>query len=116
MPLPFQWDNGNTRHVIDDYPERGNSTDEIESLFADPFFAPLPDRVDSRGEQQYNAVGDSNQNRLLYVVFSVRNGYIRPISCRPASRKERDRYVEITQRTHQEGNRNGGPPETGSRD
>lgn len=25
---------------MDDYPERGNSTEEIESLFADPFFAP----------------------------------------------------------------------------
>ena len=116
MPLQFQWDAGNTSHIIDDYPERGNTTNEIESLFADPYFSSLPDRVDSRGEQQYNAVGDSNQNRLLYVVFSIRNGYIRPISCRPASRKERNRYVEITQRTDQEGNRNGEPPEAGSRD
>lgn len=111
MPLPFQWDAGNTRHVIDEYPERGNTTDEIESLFADPFFAPLPDRVDSRGEQQYNALGRSNQNRLLYVVFSVRNGHIRPISCRPASRKERNRYAEIAQKTDQEGSH-----EAGSRD
>lgn len=111
MPLPFQWDVGNTRHIIDDYPERGNTTNEIESLFADSLFAPLPDRVDNRGEQQYNAVGYSNQNRLLYVVFSVRSGYIRPISCRPASRKERNRYAKITQRTDQEGD-----PKTGSRD
>ncbi len=63
----FQWDNGNTSHVISQYPERGNTTDEVESVFKDPFFKILPDRVDSRGEQQYNGVGCSNQNRLLYV-------------------------------------------------
>ena len=97
MPLTFQWDAGNTRHIINEYPERGNTTDEIESLFADPAFSPLPDRVDSRGEQQYHSVGQSNQSRLLYVVFSIRNSEIRPISCRPASRKERNRYAQISQ-------------------
>lgn len=93
--MQFQWDNGNTRHLIIEYPERGNTTSEIESLFADPCFDALPDRVDNRGEQQYHALGRSNQNRLLYVIFSIRNGQIRPISCRPVSRKERDRYAQI---------------------
>jgi uncharacterized DUF497 family protein len=111
MSLPFQWDAGNIRHVINEYPERGNTIDEIESLFSDSTFVPRPDRIDSRGEQQYNAVGRSNQNRLLYVVFSVRNNEIRPISCRPASQKERNRYAQITQETDQEGD-----SENGSRD
>ncbi|MBO0939401.1 BrnT family toxin [Fibrella sp. HMF5335] len=93
--MQFQWDNGNTRHIISDYPERGNTIDELESLFTDPAFSALPDRVDNRGEQQYHAVGRSNQNRLLYVAFSIRNGQIRPFSCRPASRKEQDRYAQI---------------------
>lgn len=111
MSLPFQWDAGNIRHVIDEYPERGNTTDEIESLFADHTFVPRPDRMDSWGEQQYNAIGRSNQNRLLYVVFSVRNNQIRPISCRQASQKERNHYAQITQKTDQEGE-----AENGSRD
>ncbi|WP_097126367.1 BrnT family toxin [Spirosoma fluviale] len=102
MSLPFQWDSGNKKHVTEDYPERGNTIEEVESLFADSDFKPLPDRIDSRGEQQYHSVGLSNQNRLLYVVFSIRNGQIRPISCRPASRKERIRYAQISQQQRKE--------------
>jgi uncharacterized DUF497 family protein len=90
----FQWDSGNIKHVIQDYPERANSIEEVQSVFNDPKFRPLPDRVDSRGEQQYSGVGLSNQNRLLFVAFSVRNGQIRPISCRPAGRKARDKYAQ----------------------
>ena len=111
MPLAFLWDAGNTHHVIDNYPERGNTIEEVESIFSDSSFRPLADRIDGRGEQQYNSVGLSNQNRLLYVVFSIRNGQIRPISCRPASRKERNRYAQISQ---QQGEENSGtqPPES----
>jgi uncharacterized DUF497 family protein len=94
----FQWDAGNKGHIVNDYPLRANSTDEVESLFSDSAFAPLPDRVDDQGEQRYKAVARSNLNRILYVAFVVRNGQIRPISCRPASRKERERYAQNTQK------------------
>lgn len=99
----FQWDSGNTKHVIHDYPERGNTIEEVESLFTDPNFLPTPDRIDSQGEQQYSGVGLSNQNRLLFVAFSVRNGQIRPISCRPAGRKSRKQYAQDSKKTDQEG-------------
>ncbi|AUD05539.1 BrnT family toxin [Spirosoma pollinicola] len=95
--ISFQWDTGNVQHIISDYPTRGNTTNEVESLFTDPALASLPDRVDSKGEQRYKAVGCSNLNRILYVAFSYRNGQVRPISCRPASRKERERYAQIIQ-------------------
>ena len=94
----FQWDKGNETHIIDQYPIRANTIDEIESLFDDPAFAPLPDRIDQYGEQRYKAIAQSNPNRILYVAFSIRNGQIRPISCRPASQKERERYAQITQK------------------
>ena len=94
----FQWDTGNKGHVMNDHPLRANSTDEVESLFSDSTFTPLPDRVDDQGEQRYKAVARSNLNRILYVAFVVRNGQIRPISCRPASRKERERYAQNTQK------------------
>ncbi len=99
MPLTFQWDAGNTHHIVDHYPQRDNSTDEVESLFNDPNFRPLPDRIDALGEQRYKAVALSNLNRFLYVAFTIRNDQIRPISCRPASRKERERYDQITQKS-----------------
>ena len=94
----FQWDAANIGHVIDQYPLRANSIEEVESIFADPNFSPSPDRVDSRGEQQYSGVGLSNQNRLLFVAFSYRNGQIRPISCRPAGRKSRNQYAQDAQK------------------
>ncbi len=100
--IEFQWDSGNIKHVIHDYPERGNTIEEVESVFTDPNFLPTPDRVDSRGEQQYSGVGLSNQNRLLFVAFSIRNGQIRPISCRPAGRKSRNQYAQDSQETNQE--------------
>jgi uncharacterized DUF497 family protein len=109
--LEFQWDSGNIKHVIYDYPERENTIEEIESVFTDPNFLPTPDRVDSRGEQQYSGVGLSNQNRLLFVAFVVRNGQIRPISCRPAGRKSRNQYAQDSQKTDQEGG-----SQAGSRD
>ena len=46
----FQWESSNIKHVIYDYPERRNTIEEVESVFADPNFLPTPDRVDSRGE------------------------------------------------------------------
>ena len=97
--LEFQWDSGNINHIIQDYPERANTIEEVQSVFTDPNFLPTPDRVDGRGEQQYSGVGLSNQNRLLFVAFSLRNGQIRPISCRPANRKERERYAQNTQKS-----------------
>ena len=105
----FQWDTGNIKHVIQDYPERQNTIEEIESVFDDPNFNPVPDRLDSRGEQQYSGVGLSNQNRLLFVAFSFRDGYIRLFSGRPASRKSRNQYDRDSQETDREE-----PPEGGS--
>ncbi len=96
--LEFQWDAANKGHIIDQYPLRANTVEEVESIFTDLNFRPAPDRVDSRGEQQYSGVGLSNQNRLLFVAYTLRNDQIRPISCRPASRKERNRYAQITQK------------------
>lgn len=97
--LEFQWDAANKEHIIDQYPLRANTAEEVESIFADPNFRPASDRVDNWGEQQYSGVGLSNQNRLLFVAYSLRNNQIRPISCRPASRKERNRYAQITQKS-----------------
>ena len=111
----FQWDIGNIKHIIQDYPERENTIEEVESVFADPNFRPTPDRVDSRGEQQYSGVGLSNQNRMLFVAFTIRNGHIRPFSCRPASRKSRNQYAQDSQKTDHEDPQEGGS-QTGGRD
>jgi uncharacterized DUF497 family protein len=92
----FQWDIGNEGHIIDDYPLRANTIEEVESLFYDPAPLALPDPEHSGQEERFKLVATSNQNRILLVVYVIRNGQIRPISCRPASQNERNRYAQVT--------------------
>ncbi len=94
----FQWDMGNEGHIIDDYPLRANTIEEVESLFYDPAPLALPDPKHSGQEERFKLVATSNQNRILLVVYVIRNGQIRPISCRPASQNERNRYAQVTQK------------------
>ncbi len=96
--LDFQWDGGNKGHIIDEYPARANTIEEVESLFLDPVPLALPDPKHSGQEERFKLVARSNQNRLLLVVYVIRKGQIRPISCRPASQNERKRYAQITQK------------------
>ncbi len=94
----FQWDIGNENHIINEYPLRGNTIEEVESLFDDPIPLALPDPEHSGQEVRFKLVARSNQNRILLVVYVIRNGQIRPISCRPASQNERNRYAQVTQK------------------
>jgi uncharacterized DUF497 family protein len=93
--LLFDWDEGNTKHVVYDHPERGNTQEEVESLFYDPFFRPTPDRTGKYGEQEFSGVAIGTEGIEKHVVFVVRNGKIRPITCRRATRKQRVAYHEI---------------------
>lgn len=90
----FQWDSGNIKHVVYDHPERGNTLEEVESVFTDVHLSVLPNRIDPNQESRFKAIGVSNQGRVLVVVFVVRNDLIRPISCWPANQKTRKRYYE----------------------
>lgn len=92
--MEFQWQSGNLKHIIDDYPQRGNTVDEVESIFSDVHLSVLPDPASPADEPRFKAIGLSNQNRVLVVVFIIRNDQIRPISCWPANRQTRKRYHE----------------------
>jgi hypothetical protein len=83
--------------VVTDYPERKNTIEEAESVFEDPYFTEVADRVSARGEQEYHGVGLSNQNRLRFVAFTIRNDEIRVFSCRNASIRERQTYEKEKQ-------------------
>ena len=85
----FEWDEGNatkswTKHEV--------TQAECEQLF---FNAPLlvaADAAHSSTEARYFALGHTNEQRLLFVVFTLRGTLIRPISARPMSRREREVY------------------------
>jgi len=92
--IEFEWDVGNTKHILNDHPERENTIEEVESIFYDPHFIIAFNRVDENGENRYCGVGIGNDKHEKFVVFIVRAGKIRPISCRRANKKDRIRYYE----------------------
>jgi hypothetical protein len=64
---------------------------DAEGVLADPLAVTVED-ADSEGEQRFIAVGLGSAGELLVVVYAERNDEYRPISARPATRKERKNY------------------------
>lgn len=86
----FEWDEGNARKNE----RHGVSQAEAEQVFFDRrlFLAPDPGHSDT--EPRFHALGCTVTGRLLHVTFTLRRdgAWIRVISARDASRKERAIY------------------------
>lgn len=88
-PVEFVWDGGNAnknlvKHTV--------SNQECEEVFVVGQLIFAEDFLHSKSEVRYIAVGPSKSNRLLYIVFTIRNNRIRIISARDTSKKERKFY------------------------
>ncbi len=86
----FQWDEGNDTKNWD---KHDVTCGECEQLF---FNRPLIVRRDSEhaiAEPRYFALGKTDADRLMYVVFTVRGTLIRIISARDMSEWEQERYL-----------------------
>jgi len=86
----FDWDKGNIdknlkRHRV--------NYKECEEIFFNKPLKTFYDKVHSRKEKRFVAYGETNRERKLFLVFTIRNKRIRIISARDMSRKER-RYYE----------------------
>lgn len=89
----FEWDRGNLRKSQDKHDVR---TEEIESVFELKLAVPLGSQVSPHvAEERLCLVGPSSEGRMISVVFTLREGRVRPISGRNASRKERKLYEEV---------------------
>jgi|SRR3989338_1336829 len=85
----FDWDEANReknwiRHKVD-YKE----SEEI--FFNKPLFIDENVRHSSK-EKKFEALGQTNKGRGLFVVFTIRNNKIRIISARDQDSKERRKY------------------------
>lgn len=89
----FQWDAGNsTKSLV----KHGVATEHVESVFSLKLAVPLGRQILPKvHEERLCLVGPAQDGRLLSVVFTLREGRVRPISSRLASRKERRLYEEI---------------------
>lgn len=93
LTFDFEWDSGNSHKSVRKHDVR---TDEIESLFEMKMAVPLGRQVRPIvTEERLCIVGPNKTGRMISVVFTLRDGRVRPISGRPASRKERSLYEEV---------------------
>lgn len=70
------------------------SFEEAATVFRDPLSWTFPDPEHSEGEERYLDIGHSERGRLLIVSYTERQGQVRIISARLATRKERRSYEE----------------------
>ncbi len=68
------------------------SFEEAATVFGDPLSLSIDDPLHSRDEQRFVTVGESVKGELLVVVHTDREGAIRIISARKATRGERRDY------------------------
>ena len=68
--------------------------EEASTVFDDPLFITFLDEEHSIDEERYITLGLSRNNNLLLIAHTDREGTIRMISARKATRNERRFYKE----------------------
>ena len=92
-PTNFLWDKGNelkneSKHKV--------SKDECEEVFTDSKKKIARDIFHSSNEDRFIILGKTKRGRLLFVVFTMKDTYVRIISARDVNRKERPLYEKTT--------------------
>lgn len=90
-PVEFVWDKGNKdknwlKHKV--------SNQECEEVFEDKNKKIFKDPVHSQTEKRYILIGMTKNEKLLFIVFTMRNEKVRIISARNINKKERRLYEE----------------------
>jgi len=85
----FEWDKGNDAKS---WEKHAVSNLECEQIFFNHPLITQHDEKHSISETRYYALGRTDANRRLFVVFTIRNNPIRVISARNMNRKERKEY------------------------
>lgn len=91
----FQWDLGNTTKNQ----KHGVKPQEVEELFCRSFVLGGKILKPLNAEDRWILFGQTLKGRYLSLIFTLRQGLIRPISCRPMRKEERKIYEEVLQET-----------------
>jgi len=91
-PIRFDWDDSN---LTKNYEKHNVTWEETENIFSNEPITIKDDDTHSTIEKRYNALGNTQKGRQLFVVFTLRDNKVRVISARDLSRKERSMYEEI---------------------
>jgi uncharacterized DUF497 family protein len=87
----FQWDAGNAPKVLARHNVEPGECEQ--AFFRHPFLVAF-DAEHSGTELRWQALGRTLADRRLYLVFTVRDTFIRVIAARDMNQKERRRYAE----------------------
>lgn len=89
--MEFEW---NPDKAALNFEKHGVSFQEAATVFNDPLSMTFPDPDHSIGESRYVIIGLSRFGQLLVVAHTDREGKVRIISARKATRQERRFYEE----------------------
>lgn len=90
-PIQFQWDVGNQEK---NWIKHRVTNAECEEVFFDPHKRILGSALHARDETRYALIGQTQGDRLLIAVFTMRGHTVRVISARDVNRRERGLYEE----------------------
>ena len=96
MLLVFEWD---SKKAGANHRKHGISFEEARTVFEDPLAAIFVDEEHSARENREIIIGHTGLGRLVLVSFTERRqGHIRMISARRATRREQSDYEDHFQR------------------
>lgn len=87
----FEWDFGNVSHLWERHQVRPF---EAEETMRDPYAIEVPDEPHSKTEARFGVIGKTRKSRILFLVFTIRDGHIRVLHARDVNRKEAKLYEE----------------------
>jgi len=92
----FNWDSGNSdknwiKHKV--------SKSDCEQVFFNEPIIVSDDIKHSQNEKRYFLLGKTDVNRILFIVFTIRENLIRVISARDMNKNERRIYEQIEKNT-----------------
>ena len=93
MAFEFEWD---PQKAASNIAKHGVSFEEAATVFGDPLGRIVTDPRHSADEERFVLLGVSKDGNLLAVMFVDRDGRLRIISARKATRHERKDYEETT--------------------
>ena len=92
----FEWDGGNSNK---NWHLHSFTDGECEDVFFNLPLIIVSDKKHSKSETRFFALGRTDANRWLFIVFAVRNKLIRVISARDMTKREKRKNAEKIPRT-----------------
>ena len=87
----FGWDSGNLEHIK----KHKVNYRECEEVFLNRPIVLNRDETHFQQEERFRIYGQTNEKKLLCVIFTMRGNNIRVISARNQNKKERKEYQEV---------------------